>query len=88
MLRQPSPARYRVLAVVFIATAACAVSPIPWAGTALHGIDLYQRNLSGRLPGIHCRHEESCSNYCKRCIEQHGLLYGSYLGLRRIACCW
>ena len=88
MTRQPSPACHRVLSGVFIATAACAVSAIPWTSTALHGIAWYQRTLSGRLPGIHCRNEESCSNYGKRCIEQHGLLYGSYLGLCRIAGCW
>ncbi len=76
--------------IVLIAAASAAGNPSEewWKSTAIQAIEQYQRNLSGRLPGIHCRYEESCSNYCKRCIEQHGPVYGAYLGCCRLASCW
>jgi putative component of membrane protein insertase Oxa1/YidC/SpoIIIJ protein YidD len=76
--------------VVSVATAQASWQPSEecWKRTAIHAIEHYQRHLSGRLPGIHCRYEESCSNYCKRCIEQHGPVYGAYLGCCRLATCW
>ncbi len=49
-------------------------------------IRLYQIVLSPLL-GRSCRFEPSCSRYTARCIEDHGALRGSWLGLRRIARC-
>jgi putative component of membrane protein insertase Oxa1/YidC/SpoIIIJ protein YidD len=76
--------------IVLIAAASATWNPSEewWKSTAIRAIEQYQRNLSGRLPGICCRYEESCSNYCKRCIEQHGPVYGAYLGCCRLASCW
>ena len=88
MFWQRRRSRHALLAVVFIVSMASLPSEDYWKTTALQGIDWYQNNLSGRLPCVRCRYEESCSNYCKRSIEKHGPLYGSYLGLCRIASCW
>jgi len=49
-------------------------------------IRLYQFALSPLL-GRSCRFEPSCSRYTASCIEGHGALRGSWLGLRRIARC-
>jgi putative component of membrane protein insertase Oxa1/YidC/SpoIIIJ protein YidD len=80
--------RSLLLAFAFVVATAGLPHEDSLTTTALKSIDWYQNNLSGRLPCVRCRHEETCSHYCKRCIEQHGLLYGTYLGLCRIASCW
>jgi putative membrane protein insertion efficiency factor len=49
-------------------------------------IRLYQLVLSPLL-GRGCRFEPSCSRYTASCIETHGALRGSWLGVRRIARC-
>lgn len=49
-------------------------------------IRLYQLTLSPLL-GRSCRFEPSCSRYTARCIELHGVMRGSWLGLCRIARC-
>jgi putative membrane protein insertion efficiency factor len=49
-------------------------------------IRLYQLVLSPLL-GRGCRFEPSCSRYTASCIETHGALLGSWLGVRRIARC-
>ncbi|MDX2053065.1 MAG: membrane protein insertion efficiency factor YidD [Polyangiaceae bacterium] len=49
-------------------------------------IRLYQRTLS-RLLAPSCRFEPSCSRYTLACVELHGPIMGSWLGLRRICRC-
>lgn len=52
----------------------------------LAAIRAYQLALSPLL-GRSCRFWPSCSRYTAACIETHGALRGSWLGLRRIARC-
>lgn len=52
-------------------------------GVAL--VRLYQRTTWWMPPT--CRFTPSCSEYTRIAIERHGLLQGSWLGLRRIARC-
>lgn len=52
----------------------------------LLAIRLYQLLLSPLL-GQSCRFSPSCSRYTAACIESHGALRGSWLGMRRIARC-
>ena len=49
-------------------------------------IRLYQRALSPLL-GPRCRYYPSCSQYALEALEQHGLLRGLGLALRRIGRC-
>ena len=49
-------------------------------------IRFYQRLISPRLLPS-CRYVPSCSQYTFQCIEQFGVLKGSWLGLRRILRC-
>ena len=46
----------------------------------------YQLVLSPLL-GPRCRFYPSCSSYTHTVIERHGVLWGSWLGLRRILRC-
>jgi putative membrane protein insertion efficiency factor len=52
----------------------------------LLAIRAYQLLLSPLL-GRACRFEPSCSRYTATCIETHGALRGSWLGIRRVARC-
>jgi hypothetical protein len=52
----------------------------------------YQRWISPTLhalagPGSGCRYDPTCSHYFLGAVETHGVLKGSWLGLRRIARC-
>jgi putative membrane protein insertion efficiency factor len=38
-------------------------------------------------PGAGCRFEPTCSEYFLEAVEAHGVLRGSWLGLKRIARC-
>ncbi len=38
-------------------------------------------------PGTGCRFEPTCSEYLVAAIEAHGVLMGSWLGLKRLARC-
>jgi len=49
-------------------------------------IRAYQVLLSPLL-GPSCRFEPSCSRYTMTCVETHGAVRGSWLGLRRLARC-
>lgn len=49
-------------------------------------IQLYQWVLSPVLPPA-CRFHPSCSEYSLEAVRRHGVLRGSWLGLRRIGRC-
>lgn len=49
-------------------------------------IRLYQRYLSPLL-GPRCRYYPSCSQYALEALEEHGVLRGLWLALRRIGRC-
>ena len=49
-------------------------------------IRLYQRALSPLL-GPRCRYYPSCSQYALEALEEHGLLRGLWLALKRIGRC-
>jgi putative membrane protein insertion efficiency factor len=53
---------------------------------ALGIIRLYKRFLSPLLPSA-CRFEPTCSQYTYEAIEIHGVVKGSWLGMKRIARC-
>ncbi|HEY5718059.1 MAG TPA: membrane protein insertion efficiency factor YidD [Motiliproteus sp.] len=46
----------------------------------------YQLFISPLL-GPNCRYYPSCSAYCLEALQSHGLVRGSWLGLRRILRC-
>ena len=46
----------------------------------------YQLVLSPLFGGC-CRFTPSCSNYMLEAVRVHGVIYGVYLGLRRLARC-
>jgi len=46
----------------------------------------YQLLLSPLFAGS-CRYEPSCSRYAMSALEQHGLVRGAWLALRRLARC-
>ena len=49
-------------------------------------IILYQRLLSPMLPSS-CRFTPTCSEYTKQAIIKHGIIKGTYLGIKRISKC-
>jgi hypothetical protein len=53
---------------------------------ALASIRAYQRFISPAL-GDTCRFEPSCSHYTYEAIETHGVIKGSWLGIKRISRC-
>lgn len=59
-------------------------APIRWL--ALKFIAAYQLILSPVVGG-QCRFTPSCSTYAQQAIQQHGLLKGGYLSLRRLLKC-
>ena len=58
----------------------------PVAASLCFLIRVYQKTLAP-LFGPCCRFEPSCSNYMLEAIRVHGVGYGVFLGLRRIARC-
>jgi putative membrane protein insertion efficiency factor len=55
-------------------------------------IRAYQYTLSPLLalisgPGSGCRFTPTCSAYFLEAVETHGIIYGSWLGLKRLARC-
>jgi len=49
-------------------------------------IRIYQYAISP-LMGPHCRFYPSCSCYAQMALEQHGVLRGGWLAIRRLARC-
>ncbi|ABB14473.1 membrane protein insertion efficiency factor YidD [Carboxydothermus hydrogenoformans] len=49
-------------------------------------IRFYQKFVSPIL-GSNCRFYPSCSQYTYEAIERYGVIYGSYLGIKRILRC-
>ncbi|NYE57597.1 membrane protein insertion efficiency factor YidD [Carboxydothermus ferrireducens] len=49
-------------------------------------IRFYQKFVSPIL-GRNCRFYPSCSQYTYEAIERYGVIYGSYLGIKRILRC-
>ena len=49
-------------------------------------IILYQRLLSPMLPSS-CRFTPTCSEYTKQAIIKHGIVKGTFLGIKRILKC-
>jgi len=52
----------------------------------LIAIRIYRVVLSPLL-GPSCRFHPSCSSYAMTCIEDHGVLHGAWLSLRRLLRC-
>ena len=52
----------------------------------IKSIRLYQKVLSPLL-GQNCRFHPTCSQYAIEALDQHGVLYGSFLALKRIIKC-
>jgi len=61
------------------------IKQIP-AQAAILMVRLYQKLISPWL-GQRCRFHPSCSNYCIDALNQHGMVHGLWLGLRRICKC-
>ena len=49
-------------------------------------IYLYQACISPFM-GRNCRFEPTCSQYCQEAIMLHGIVYGSFLSLKRVLRC-
>lgn len=49
-------------------------------------IRVYRWVLSPYIGG-QCRFHPTCSHYAEQALQQHGLIRGSWLGLRRLARC-
>ena len=64
--------------------------PVPKPSLLVQGmlflIRAYQKLISPLL-GPSCRFHPSCSRYTAECLELHGALKGSYLGIRRLLRC-
>ncbi len=54
--------------------------------SAVAAIRLYRKTLSPLIP-FRCRFEPTCSAYCMEAIERHGLLRGTWLGVKRLLRC-
>ena len=49
-------------------------------------IKFYKKCISPWLPGA-CRFQPTCSEYMIEAIEKHGIIYGIYLGIKRLLRC-
>lgn len=56
------------------------------AKLAIFLIRIYQMTLSPLLGEV-CRFTPSCSRYSVACFERFGFFWGTWLTVRRIACC-
>ena len=55
----------------------------------IRGYQLLVSPLLGLIvgPGCGCRFQPTCSNYVLEAVEAHGVLRGSWLGLKRLVRC-
>ena len=53
---------------------------------ALWAIQLYQQVVSPYLASA-CRYTPTCSQYSWKAIQRHGVIKGSWMGLKRLARC-
>jgi uncharacterized protein len=53
---------------------------------AAGAVAAYQRLLSPVLPNA-CRFAPTCSEYARQALLEHGVLRGSWLAVKRLACC-
>ena len=49
-------------------------------------VRFYQTAISPFTPSA-CRFEPTCSSYMIEALQKHGLFYGGFLGIKRIASC-
>lgn len=49
-------------------------------------VRFYQNAISPFTPSA-CRFEPSCSSYMIEALQNHGLFYGGFLGIKRILSC-
>lgn len=49
-------------------------------------IRVYQLAISPLLPSV-CRYTPTCSQYTLEALKKHGLIYGGWLGAKRILSC-
>ena len=49
-------------------------------------IQLYRKAISPYLPTV-CRYTPTCSHYSEEALTTHGIIKGSWLGLKRLARC-
>jgi putative membrane protein insertion efficiency factor len=49
-------------------------------------IKVYKYTLSPMLPNA-CRYTPTCSQYAEEAIRKHGVIKGTWLGLKRISRC-
>lgn len=49
-------------------------------------IRLYQQAISPFLPAM-CRFQPTCSQYAAEAVERYGVMYGCWLGLKRLLRC-
>ncbi len=61
------------------------ITAVP-AKVAIMLVRLYQKMVSPWL-GPRCRFHPSCSNYCIEALQQHGMVRGLWLGVKRIFKC-
>lgn len=47
---------------------------------------VYQNAISPFTPKT-CRYEPTCSHYTKQALQKHGVIKGSWLGVKRIFSC-
>lgn len=57
-----------------------------FANGAIRGIRVYQQVVSPWLRPA-CRFQPTCSEYAAQAIASHGVVRGSWLGLRRLCRC-
>lgn len=49
-------------------------------------VKAYKKGISPFLPNA-CRFQPTCSEYMIEAIEKHGIVYGLYLGIKRLLRC-